>query len=323
MELTNVIKNYIKTELDMDFVGIASADALSSEPAGHRPADLLPGAKSVIVFGRAFSDGAMQAMFRAHEDRRMAAQSSYAAYCDDLAPNFLLINDGYRLCCRLEQQFGALALLCPFNVQQSMIWDEVPRKYFADPYGQGMPLNIWNAALAAGLGEYGWSNRFLTPEYGPRHMLTAVVTSLALTPDTPYAGAPLCRPQECGICAAVCPTNAIPSPCGGCGKTVSVEGKTQQIADVNANACAVAAMGYRKEFQGRVPVPNLIEGNAPDNAELKAAFEKKPVNGLSIEHYPRYFCERCLIYCPVGRWKERFRDTGFTKFDPERSTEAE
>ena len=314
MNLSNKIRTYIKTKHDMDLVGIASAASLSGEPKGHRPEDLLPGARSIIVFGRSFADGALQSMFRAHEDNRMAAESSYAAYCDDLAPNILLVNDAYNICCYLEDSFGAVGMPCPFNVQQSMIWDNAPGKYFADPYGQGMPLDISKAALAAGLGEYGWSNRFITPEYGPRQMLCAVITTLELTPDEPYDGPKLCDPEKCGICVEVCPTKAIPASCSSCGRTVAVEGKQQEVADINANACTVAALGLRKQFQGRVPVPDLIMNNDPSDEELKDAFTKKPINGLSIEHYPRYFCERCLIYCPVGRWKERFADTGLTGF---------
>lgn len=317
MDLSSKIKTELLTRYDMDLAGIAPASALSGEPAGHRPEDLLPGAKSILVFGRSMSDGALQTMFRAHEDHRLSAESSYAAFCDDLAPNFLMVNSAFQLCCWLEETFGVLAMPCPFNVQQSMIWDNAPGKYFADPYGQGMPLNIWKAAMAAGLGEYGWSNRFLTPEYGPRQILCAVLTTLELAPDAPYAGPALCDPEKCGICAKVCPTHAIPAPGCGCSKTVAVEGKFQTVSDINANACTVAALGMRKGFGGRVPVPDLIMTDTPTDEELKEAFSKKPVNGLSIEHYPRYFCEKCLIYCPVGRWKERFSDTGLTSFDPE------
>ena len=70
---------------------------------------------------------------------------------------------------------------------------------YADPYGQGMPLDIWQAAWAAGLGEFGWSSRFLTPAYGPRQMLCAGVTTLALEPDPVYNGLPLCDPERCGV----------------------------------------------------------------------------------------------------------------------------
>jgi len=315
MSLSENIKNYIREALDMDLVGIASASALSGEPEGHRPEDLLPGAKSIIVCGRALSDGAMQGMFRAHEDKKVQAQSAYAAYCDDLAPNFLLVNDSFRLACFLEDSYGCVAMPLPFNVQQSMIPESYPGKFFADPYGQGMPLDIWKAAMAAGIGEFGWSNRFVTKEFGPRQMLSAVLTTLELEADGPYMGEPVCLGESCGICSRVCPTAAIPGVCSGCTAVKAVEGRSQEVGKIDPAACTVAALGMRKEFQGRVPVPNLIMHNEPDDAELAAAFEKKPVNGLSIEHFPRYLCERCLIYCPLGRWKERFADTGFTSFE--------
>ena len=317
MTVTEEIKNRLLTKQDMDLVGVAAASALDGEAAGHRPADLLPGAKSVLVFGRAFADGAVQAQFRALEEGRRSDQSAYAAYCNDLAPNILLVNEGFELCCWLEERFGAKALLCPFNVTQSMIPDKYPGMFFADPYGQGMPLNIWKAAMAAGLGEFGWSNRFLTPSFGPRQMLCAVVTTLELVPDAPYSGEPLCRPLRCGVCAKVCPTKAIPAPESGKRKTVAVEGKQQEVSDIHPGACAVASLGLRREFSGRVPCPDLVMDDAPTDEQLVEAFRKKPINGLSVEHYPRYFCERCLVYCPVGRWKERFADTGLTHFDPE------
>ena len=321
MTVTEQLKDLLHTRFDMDLVGVAAASALSGEPEGHRPADLLPGAKSILVFGRALADGAVQSQFRAFENGQMAAQSSYAAYAGDLAPNILLVNDGFQLCCLLERDYGAPSLLCPFNVQQSMIADVAPGMFFADPYGQGMPLDIWKAALAAGLGEFGWSGRFLTPEYGPRHMLCAVLTTLELRPDPLYDGPALCDPDACGVCARVCPTKAIPAPCSGCARTLAVEGRQQTVSAINANACTVAALGLRRKFSGRVPCPDLIMDDSPDDAALVEAFAKKPINGLSIEHYPRYLCDRCLVYCPAGRWKERFSDTRLSAFDPDGSGE--
>ena len=44
MNLSESIKNYILTSLDMDLVGIAPAAALAGEPSGHRPEELLLGA---------------------------------------------------------------------------------------------------------------------------------------------------------------------------------------------------------------------------------------------------------------------------------------
>ena len=311
---TEELKSFLKINYDLDLVGIASADALSDEPEGHCPSDLLPGAKSIIVFGRSFADGAVSGMFRAKEDGNFSAQSAYQAYCDELAPNILLFNDAFKITAYLEDTFHAASVPCPFNVMQSMRWKHAPGKFFADPYGQGMPLDIGKAALAAGLGEFGWSNRFLTPEYGPRQMLTAVITTLELTPDSLYDGPALCNPEECGICAKVCPTGAVSEPCIGCTKEIRVKGRKQMVSDIDANACTVASLALRSEFKGRAPVPDLVSSNHPSDEELEAAFEKKPIAGGGMEHYPRSFCEKCLIYCPVGSWKERFSDTGLTSF---------
>ena len=316
MNLTEKLKTYIRNDCDMDMVGIAPASALDGEPEGHRPTELLPGAKCVIVFGRCLADGVVQAAFRALEDKNIPAQSTYAAYGHDLAPNFLLVNDSFNIAQYIEDMFGAVAMPVPFGVQQSTVWDNVPAPLFTDPYAQGMPLDVGKAAMAAGLGEFGWSNRFLTREYGPRQLISAVITTLELECDAPYSGEQLCRPEECGVCSALCPTHAIP-PAGGPSKTKSAAGKSVEVCDLSVNSCIVASMAYRPQFQGRAPVPNLIEGDSPSDEELRSAFSKKPLNGLSVEDYPRYFCERCLLYCPVGEWKKRFRETGLSSFDPE------
>ena len=231
MSMTDNIKKYISLSCDMDLVGIAPASVLANEPVGHRPEDLLPGAKSIIVFGRALADGAVQSMFRTFEDKNMSAQSSFAAYCEELAPNFLLVSDTFNICNYLEDQFGAIAMPLPFNVQQSMVFDRYPAPFFADPYGQGMPLHIAKAAYAAGLGEFGWSNRFLTPQYGPRQMLSAILTTLELDCDEPYAGGKLCDPAVCKVCSESCPTHAIPAYESGKSKELTVGEEHLTVAD--------------------------------------------------------------------------------------------
>ena len=319
MTKTEKLRDYIRSEFDLDLVGFAAASALDGEPEGHRPGDLLPGAKSIIVFGRAMADGAVAGMLRALEDKKMAAQSSYAAYAQDLAPNFLLVNDTFNIAAYVEDVYGEVAMPLPFGVQQSMEWDKFPAPPFADPYGQGMPLDVFKAAVAAGLGEFGWSNRFITPEFGPRQQISAVLTTLELDCDSPRSGERLCDPEKCGVCARLCPTGALSAPGSGDTAEKCVGGECYGCAKLNVNSCTVASLAFRKEFQGRMPVPNQIMDNAPTDEELIAAFEKKPLNGLSVDHYPRYFCDRCLVYCPLGNWRERFYETGLSRFDPEKA----
>ena len=309
---TERLKVFIKKEFDMDYIGVCAASSLAGEPAGRRPEDILPGAKSVIVFGRRLVDGAIQALFRTYENGKAEARATYGAYAAELAPNILMVDATNNIAAYLEDTTGCASAPVTFAVQQDMVWEQFPAPYFTDPYAQGMPLNIWQAAMAAGIGEYGWSNRFLTPEDGPRVMLSAVITAAELEPDSPYSGPALCDPEKCGVCAKMCPTGAI-SACKSCEK--AVEGKSVKVAEINPRACAVAALGFRKEFYGRSA--DLIEGNDPTVEEINAALAKKPLAlDAAVNHYARYLCERCLIYCPTGRWKERFYDTGLTKVEP-------
>ena len=61
MTQTEAIKRYVLDTLGMDAVGIASVEALDDERAGHRPEDILPGAKAVVVFLKHIPDGIYQA----------------------------------------------------------------------------------------------------------------------------------------------------------------------------------------------------------------------------------------------------------------------
>src|SRR5204862_8015617 len=69
-------------------------------------------------------------------------------------------------------------------------------------------LSLPHAAVEAGLGTLGLNLQLLTPEYGPRVILGAVVTTAELEPDRMRAEA-LCAGPECGRCLLACPGDAI------------------------------------------------------------------------------------------------------------------
>ena len=310
---TKKFKEYIKSEYDIDYVGIADAAQLDGEPAGHRPQDVLPGAKNIVVLCRRIVDGAIQSLFRTYESKFTAAHSSYAAYASNNAANFLFVYAAVNIANDIEEQFGAIAAPVPFNVQQSTLPEKYLGAIWNDPYGQGLPIDIYKAAWAAGLGEFGWSNRFLTPQDGPRVLISAILTTADLDTDDPYSGPKLCDPEKCGICAKLCPTGAIKDAA----KAISIKGASQNVSDLNINSCNIAEMAMRKQFMGRIPVPDQILGNEATDEQFIEALKKKPMDPLHVDHYPRHMCDRCLAYCPVGNWKERFFDTGQSGFDPE------
>ncbi len=68
-------------------------------------------------------------------------------------------------------------------------------------------LSFKLAAYEAGLGAFGRSSLLITPEYGPRINLGAVLTDAVVQPDGPLKGFNPC--QGCDVCAKLCPASAI------------------------------------------------------------------------------------------------------------------
>jgi len=75
------------------------------------------------------------------------------------------------------------------------------------PAGQGSLL-LRLAAVDAGLGTLGLNTMLLTPEYGPRVLLTAVLCSVDVDCDRPLTQA-LCRGPSCGRCLKACPGDTV------------------------------------------------------------------------------------------------------------------
>ena len=83
------------------------------------------------------------------------------------------------------------------------------------------------------MGDIGWSNIFLTPEFGPRVRLAFIFTDAELEPD-PIMEPYLC--DRCGICVAKCSSGAISKD-----EAVSftIEGKTYSYAKLDEEKCEV------------------------------------------------------------------------------------
>jgi epoxyqueuosine reductase QueG len=311
MSDTSKIKDYILNECLMDIAGVAEAALLMDEPAGYRPTDILPGARSVVVYGKRMPDGGVQAAFRGFEDGNRIAKSGYGAFCADLASNFSLLFQTFQISQFIERHFQEVATPLPCGPMQCGVPVATPVPAFVEPFRVGLPLNIERAAVAAGLGEYGWSGRLLTPEFGPRIQFGAVITTMPLEFDAPYSGAELCGGEPCGVCVRQCPVDAIPGYEEGETRQLGVGEGKRAAAEIRLNRCIVAACALRREFGG---LEDFVASKDPTEAELEDAFKKVPINHWEgLDHYPKWKCDKCLVYCPTGNWKERFLDRGLTK----------
>jgi len=183
--LKDKMKEFVLSK-DADLVGIASVSRFDGAPDGHKPEDILPDAKTVIVCAKRFPNSVVME----------GPATSYQDMMTILDNQLDLI--AYEMAIYIEKQ-GGVAIPVPSD-EPYYDWD--PDKI----HGRG-DLSHKHAAQAAGLGRLGKNSLLITPEFGNRVHLVSVVTNLNLQPD-PLVEDELC-PSKCIICIESCPVKAI------------------------------------------------------------------------------------------------------------------
>lgn len=181
--------------LGVDLFGVAKAEDLNGAPKGHRPKDLVPDAKSVIVLGMKLLDGQVDILpveegADFFEDSQR--QDLYAGHNDSVAGR--VDGAGYQLARELEKK-GYKAFL------QMASRGGVDRRHL-----RGLFSNK-HAAWKAGLGVFGRHSLIITPRFGPRVRLAAIVTNAELEPDKPLS-ADYCKTCK-APCIELCPSGAL------------------------------------------------------------------------------------------------------------------
>jgi len=288
------IKEYAQS-LNMDLCGVSSIDRFATSPKGKHPCDTLPGCKSVIVVGVALLDGIVQANFRDFEDGRHDLKGLYGQYGYSILPNFELTNAVYQIARRIER-----------------ITHEVATPCSTGPMTNGNQISLRHAAVAAGLGQFGWLGIVLSPEFGPRNRFGAILTTLELEPDLMYDGPPLCNVEKCGICTKVCPTEALSKYGSGVYQHVEIGGKTYDYCVTDMPKCFVAEHAMTKTFGGRDDYFDYESNKNPSLGDVFSVLENMPISESGLQHHESHHCGKCLSYCPAGNWNEKFHKRGLS-----------
>lgn len=172
-------------ELGADLVGIADGARIDTSRITS-----LDGGR-VIVLAKRLNGGV--ARIRRWDDR-------HKYYNDELALTHLE-ETSLELVYWLED-CGYPALIVPPTHVDPSAYDDNPRKHL-EPM-----LSLTEAAVEAGLGTLGLNLQLLTPEFGPRVLLAAVLCSVDVECDRPMSEA-LCRGPSCGRCLKTCPGDAV------------------------------------------------------------------------------------------------------------------
>jgi epoxyqueuosine reductase QueG len=255
-------------ELGADLVGIARGAVLDAHPPDparpQTPARISRlDSRSVIVLARRTPTGLSR--LRGQDDRH----KQYSAE--------LIISDLEEI--ELNLVYFLEAAGFPAITVPPVHFD--PREY--DPAGDTRgPLSLAHAAVEAGLGTLGLNLMLLTPEFGPRVTLGAVLTSAELDVDTPLAE-PLCLGESCGRCLLACPADAIGH------------------WSLDKSRCAPLASPYG--FQYLTAHMERFVGAAPEEQVRLLKTKESFMSWQSILRGVGVYsgCTRCVDVCPVGR----------------------
>jgi len=197
-------------------VGFAPVERWDDAPAGHRPRDFVPKAKSVICFGMRISDAivdyddyhnhftgkASWAEAPAHPQMlAMLVKSNVYDYMGHIVLDHLLSFLATRIAWKLEED----GYQCMPVATTSTPNTRTPEMQLAQWF---FPWSNRHAAVMTGLGEFGYNNIVLTPEYGPRIRFTSVITEAEFE-YTPLLTEKICLREKCRKCLDACPDGAI------------------------------------------------------------------------------------------------------------------
>ena len=175
-------------ELGADLVGVTDTARLNLHPPDPRwpqtPERIWSECQSIIVIARRIPAG----FFRSQD-------LSTKLYTAQLVMNSL----------------DRIALELSYFIEESGFLAFPAAQNYTDPklkkatYG---PLSLRHLAVEAGIGTLGLNLNLLTPDFGPRVYLRAILTDISLESDR-MLNKQLCRGPKCGRCLLACPADAI------------------------------------------------------------------------------------------------------------------
>jgi epoxyqueuosine reductase QueG len=254
-------------------VGVADAGAFEDAPEGHRPADLLPGAKAVLVLGGS-------------PPRAGDWLSPQPQHMEQTGTSDRVGSMGLKVAHFIESRFGYYALFVPPGVDK----------------GQQPFLSIMMAAEKAGCGSRSLAGPILHPEYGFMYY-TAIITTLPLAPDAPLE-TPACPAPQCldmweaegtTPCLQTCPIQE-----GGCLGGVIENGRVTERQYDRAKCTSRVYTYWVPGFQKALEVALLEEDKEKRKMILFSSFFTRSLWSITYATNSQGQCYECMRVCPVG-----------------------
>lgn len=299
-------------EAGADLVGIASMDRFEGAPKQMDPRYIFPDAKALIALAFRIHRGC----FRGIEEGTYFISYATMGYAHI---NQVQIPTTLRKTCSFLEDHGWEAVPIPMESHFAAISDcngklnTQARAVSADKPVPDVMIHFRIAAVAAGLGEIGYSNLLLTPEFGPMQRVAFILTDAPLKPDPLFNGQ-LC--DHCLMCARTCSGRAISEK-----ETVemTIAGRTYKMGKLNQPACSLAYAGGVHETSPFLPPDTKFDlsqesaGRPGDGRpELREKLPFAEATLSTFHHWPpiegaRGCMRECLAHLEKqGKLKKKF-----------------
>lgn len=253
--------------MGMDLVGFGPASRWEHAPFLLSPQAILPKSQTVVVAAIHITDTWTE-MGGVPEPQ----DGSPGGWMDH---NSLLDRVAYHTA-RLLNDHGYRAIgIASSNIWRYRAFEGIPSLFAPD-------LSHIHAAVAAGLGEIGWSGLAITPEFGSRCRFVSVVTDAPLEPTPMYSGPPLC--DRCMECVRHCATGSLRTEIGP-PHVVEIGGRTYKYANQNMWRCA-----WAEHFGLDLKSPTLTGGKVIDEEVIRQELAAKGRRG-----HERGVCQKVCV----------------------------
>jgi epoxyqueuosine reductase QueG len=272
-----------------DLVGFGSVRLMEGAPEIMRPARYLPDVRSMIAIALHINEASCDLIARSvSQHSTPPSYHSYQLFTLNII-NPQLDEIAYHGAKFLEDR-GFRAYPFPANLPHVL----KPTEEY--PGGPG-DISHKHVAVACGMGQIGWHNLLITPQFGARQKLTSIITNAPLQTDPIFQGE-LCQPRACGFqCARACPTGAIPARSD---EKVGIRiGDTPvEYAKISGWKCRWGCSGMLKSTGGYEDVP--LPSREPTADELLAYKAQVDPWQKRVQQYSGLlpYCGRCLSVCP-------------------------
>jgi len=287
--LSETFRDYLLNR-GADLVGFGWVSHLEGAPEIMQPRRYLPDAHSMISIGLHINEASCDLIERSvHDGEPPASYHSYQMFTLAIV-NPQLDTIAFQGAKFLEKR-GYRAYPFPANMPH------MSKPSAAYPGGPG-DISHRHVAVACGLGQIGWHNLLITPEFGARQKLTTIITNAPLEPD-PTCEARLC--DRCFQCARACPTAAIPVDPHE--KTaIAMRGRPVEYAKIVGWRCRWGCSGMLASAGGYtdIAMPDK-EPSAEALLQYKAQIDPWQVRLKATSGGLLPYCGRCLCACPAAR----------------------